>query len=162
MPRNAVGSSKGYNWNAVQSWMYSHFKPGKENWLTGNSINGCPSRNLDGGSASLPGGASKRYLSYALNENAHGELNGSDKKAMIKVTMIRSPGSCLSFCDSEGPTISYASYYKTSPYIFADFRHSAGKTLNAAYCDGHAASRDDLENFRVDDENFYSLVILPR
>ena len=116
-------------------------KISEADWKAGRSINSCPSKNKNYGTAVT--GYAQEAISYAHNTLALGsQAQGTNADATHKMTRLKRPGFYIGFCDSDGWCIATSGSlpkgrWSGSSGDFVSFRH-AGRS-NAVFIDGHVA-----------------------
>ena len=147
LPRNhcqiAPGKSGTNSFLTPYTYIPTYFGIGYDTWVNGNSINGCPSRQITGrkGIPSYPDKAN----SYAITQDVCG--NGMDANVDVsrwflhKVTALKRPSHYYQFHDSEMHQSNRSNYFwdiaNGNTYNVVDMRHNGGNSSNFVCVDGH-------------------------
>ena len=126
-------------------------KISETDWKAGRSINSCPSKNKDYGTAVT--GYAQEAISYAHNTLALGsQAQGNNADATHKMTRLKRPGFYIGFCDSDGWCIATTSSLPKGRWTgssgdVVSFRHT--NRSNAVFIDGHTAPLSAMNELRA-------------
>ena len=126
-------------------------KISEADWKAGRSINSCPSKNKDYGTAVT--GYAQEAISYAHNTLALGaQAQGNNPDTTPKMTRLKRPGFYIGFCDSDGWCIATTSSLPKGRWTgssgdVVSFRHT--NRSNAVFIDGHTAPLSAMNELRA-------------